>query len=106
MLIFLLISIALAISASYELLEWASTFSVPAEQGMAFLGSQGDIWDAQKDMLMAGMGAILAMAITAIVLMIINKYFWKEFRESLSIPKHDHELGEVKLESMLKKNRR
>jgi len=58
MLIFLLISIALAISASYELLEWASTFSVPAEQGMAFLGSQGDIWDAQKDMLLALIGAV------------------------------------------------
>ncbi len=63
MLIFILISIALAVSATYELLEWASTFSVPAEQGLAFLGSQGDIWDAQKDILLALMGAISGMAL-------------------------------------------
>ena len=104
--LYLPIELTLAFSAIYEIIEWITALGVNPTAGLAFLGAQGDIWDAQKDMLMAGMGAILAMAITAIVLMIINKYFWKEFRESLSIPKHDHELGEVKLESMLKKNRR
>ena len=33
------------------------------ELGLAFLGAQGDIWDAQKDMLLGGTGAIVAMLI-------------------------------------------
>lgn len=51
-------SIALAISAMYELVEWVSALKAPPEQGLAFLGSQGDVWDAQKDMLMALLGSI------------------------------------------------
>ena len=53
-------SIALAISAMYELVEWQSAIWTNPEQGIAFLGSQGDIWDAQKDMTMALIGSILA----------------------------------------------
>lgn len=34
---------------------------------MAFLGTQGDIWDAQKDMLSAGVGAALAMLVIALI---------------------------------------
>ncbi len=52
------VSIALAISAMYELVEWVSAITTAPEQGTAFLGSQGDVWDAQKDMLMATMGGI------------------------------------------------
>jgi putative membrane protein len=51
-------SIALAISAMYELVEWISALGTPPEQGLAFLGSQGDVWDAQKDMTMALLGSI------------------------------------------------
>ena len=51
-------SIALAISAMYELIEWQSAIWTAPEQGAAFLGSQGDIWDAQKDMTMALIGSI------------------------------------------------
>lgn len=58
MLFFLVVSVVLAISASYELLEWWSTLAVDAEAGTAFLGSQGDIWDAQWDMFLAFLGSI------------------------------------------------
>ena len=45
---------------SYELIEWIyAALSNPAA-GAAFLGSQGDIWDAQKDMLADGLGSIFA----------------------------------------------
>ena len=56
-------SIALAISAMYELVEWVSALKAPPEQGLAFLGSQGDVWDAQKDMLMALLGSITMQAL-------------------------------------------
>jgi putative membrane protein len=51
-------SVALAISACYELLEWQSAIWTAPEQGQAFLGTQGDEWDAQKDMLMALIGSL------------------------------------------------
>ena len=49
----------LGISAIYELIEWAAAAGT-GEAADAFLGSQGDVWDTQKDMAMALIGAILA----------------------------------------------
>jgi putative membrane protein len=51
----------LGISALYELLEWA-TSAATGTAAEAFLGTQGDIWDTQKDMLMALIGALCALA--------------------------------------------
>lgn len=49
-----------AVALSYEIIEWIfASFADPAA-GMAYLGSQGDIWDAQKDMLADTLGAIVA----------------------------------------------
>jgi putative membrane protein len=59
---FIVISIALAIGAFYELIEWWSTLIFAADVGQAFLGSQGDVWDAQWDMLLAIVGSSLALA--------------------------------------------
>lgn len=60
MLFALCVSVALAISAFYEIFEWWTAIIAAPEQGTAFLGTQGDEWDAQKDMLMALIGAIVA----------------------------------------------
>lgn len=49
----------LGISALYELVEWAAA-ELWAGGAVEFVGMQGDPWDAQADMLMAGTGAILA----------------------------------------------
>ncbi|MDD4205331.1 MAG: DUF2238 domain-containing protein, partial [Candidatus Delongbacteria bacterium] len=49
------------VAALYELFEWIFAFSTDPEAGMTVLGSQGDVWDAQKDMLSDGLGAITAM---------------------------------------------
>ncbi len=57
---FLIISICLAISATYELIEWSAA-EASAEASEAFLGTQGDGFDTQKDMAMAGVGAICAL---------------------------------------------
>ncbi len=50
-----------AIAMSYELVEWIFAMSAAPEAGLAYLGSQGDIWDAQKDMLADTLGAVSAM---------------------------------------------
>jgi putative membrane protein len=88
-------------SAIYEIIEWLTARNVDPSAGLAFLGSQGDIWDAQKDMLMAIIGATLAAVIVFIINWIYKKDFWKDIRESLRIPKNDHELGEVELKRIL-----
>jgi len=48
------------IAMSYELIEWIYAAGAAPEAGLAYLGSQGDIWDAQKDMLADTLGAICA----------------------------------------------
>ncbi|MGC4063869.1 MAG: DUF2238 domain-containing protein [Polyangiaceae bacterium] len=52
-----------AVAAVYELFEWIYAVSADPKAGIAVLGSQGDIWDAQKDMLSDELGAILATTI-------------------------------------------
>jgi putative membrane protein len=58
---FIVLSIVLAVAAFWELLEWWITLLVASEVGTAFLGSQGDIWDAQWDMFLALVGAGVAL---------------------------------------------
>lgn len=55
------------VAMSYELIEWVYVAVANPEAGIAYLGSQGDIWDAQKDMLADTLGAILATSV----------FFWK-----------------------------
>ena len=53
----------LSLAALYEIFEWLYAVNVDAGAGIAVLGSQGDIWDAQKDMLSDGSGAVAAMTL-------------------------------------------
>ncbi|HCC46692.1 MAG TPA: DUF2238 domain-containing protein [Elusimicrobia bacterium] len=48
------------VAAVYEIIEWWYAAAADPVAGLAFLGSQGDIWDAQKDMLADGLGSICA----------------------------------------------
>ena len=50
----------LGISALYELIEWGAAMAL-GEGADAFLATQGDVWDTQKDMAMAGVGAVVAL---------------------------------------------
>ncbi len=58
---FLIVSVCLAFSAFYELIEWFMAVTT-GEAAEAFLGTQGDPWDTQTDMLAALIGAIVAVA--------------------------------------------
>ncbi|MCG9750907.1 DUF2238 domain-containing protein [Vibrio brasiliensis] len=53
----------MALAAGYEIIEWWYAALAGGDEGIAFLGSQGDIWDAQKDMLMDTLGAITALGL-------------------------------------------
>lgn len=59
-LFFLVVSVCLAVSAFYELVEWWAALA-GGEASDSFLGAQGDIWDSHWDMLLALMGAIASL---------------------------------------------
>ena len=59
---FLIVCICLAISATYELVEWQVAVCT-GEASDSFLGTQGDVWDTQKDMATALIGACAALAL-------------------------------------------
>jgi len=50
-------------SVAYEWIEWAASLMLNERTGLEFLGSQGDIWDAHKDMMLAFLGSLLAAMI-------------------------------------------
>lgn len=59
------IEITLSISGFYELIEWAVADVFFPAQGAAYLGTQGDVWDAQKDIFLATLGAVMATTIVS-----------------------------------------
>ena len=63
-LFFLVVCVCLAISAVYELLEWAVAIAIGAASD-SFLGTQGDPWDTQWDMFLALVGALAAQLLLA-----------------------------------------
>ena len=66
------IEITLSVSGFYELIEWGVADILFKEQGVSYLGTQGDVWDAQKDIFLAFCGAIIATTIVSII-----KKMWK-----------------------------
>lgn len=92
--------VTLAFSAAYEIIEWLAAANVDPAAGLAFLGSQGDVWDAQKDMTVAGIGALLAMLIIGLINVRYQPGFWQEMRASFTIQAGDAPLGERRLREM------
>src|SRR6185295_18783614 len=62
---FLPLDLTMSTSMLYELIEWKAAEIFGGDLGAAYLGLQGDVWDAQKDMALASAGALLAMVIAA-----------------------------------------
>ncbi|MBU3671089.1 MAG: DUF2238 domain-containing protein [Sinobacteraceae bacterium] len=60
---FLPLDLVMSSSLFYELLEWAAAVVFGGGLGAAFLGTQGDEWDAHRDMALAGIGALIAVLI-------------------------------------------
>jgi putative membrane protein len=60
---FILLNVIMGFAALYELFEWGAALVLDPAGGDAFLGTQGYVWDAQSDMLYAGLGAIAALVL-------------------------------------------
>lgn len=99
---YLPVELVMSLSMLYELVEWLVAEVFGGELGMAYLGTQGDIWDAHKDMALASLGAALGMAIVAIINWKYDRDFMVEIRDSLKI-KESIPLGEVKLRDYKKR---
>jgi putative membrane protein len=97
---FLPVVLTMAASMFYELIEWAAAEVFGGELGMAFVGAQGDVWDAQKDMWLATLGALIAMGITAALNVRLQKDFAREWSESLRV-KDQRPLGEDEIARLL-----
>ena len=89
---FLPLDLTMSTSMLYELLEWG-TAVVFGNGAMDYLGTQGDPWDAHKDMALASLGALLAMTITAFINWHYQRDFAREWVESLRV-KSAKPLGE------------
>ncbi len=63
----------ISLAALYEMFEWWYAATYGGDAGASFLGSQGDIWDAQKDMLMDTLGAISSLLLFGVCQLFDNK---------------------------------
>ena len=99
-LFFVVACICLAISALYELIEWGAAVVFGGDLGQAYLGTEGDEWDAHMDMALASLGALVAMAITLCINLALQRDFASEWAESFRI-KQSEPLGEEAVARML-----
>jgi putative membrane protein len=93
---FLPLDLTMSTSMLYELIEWGAAVTVGSELGAAYLGTQGDVWDAHKDMALASLGALISMCITALVNSRMQRDFAREWAESIRV-KRKKPLGEEAL---------
>ncbi|MDD3591905.1 MAG: DUF2238 domain-containing protein [Sulfurovum sp.] len=81
--LFFTLTTIISISTIYEMLEWFAAITFHPELGMAFLGTQGDIWDAHKDTLAAMIGAL------------INFFFYTHYDKLFKMRSTQRQAGEA-----------
>ena len=99
---YLPLDVVMATSMLYELIEWGAAMLFGGDLGVAYLGTQGDPWDAQKDMALATAGAIIAMLITAAINWRYQRDFARQWADSLRV-KRSRPLGEDELARLRRK---
>jgi putative membrane protein len=97
---FLPLDLTMSTSMMFELFEWAAAAVFGGGLGQAYLGTQGDVWDAHKDMALASLGALIAMLIAFAINRSLQRDFASEWAESLRV-KHSQPLGEDEIARML-----
>jgi len=102
---FLPLDITMSTSMLFELFEWAAAEFFGGDLAMDYLGTQGDIWDAHKDMALASLGAVISMAATAAVNWRLQRDFAAEWSESLRV-KSRRPLGENQIRRLRRALRR
>jgi putative membrane protein len=101
---FLPLDLTMSTSMIFELFEWAAAELFGGDLGQAYLGTQGDVWDAHKDMALASLGALIAMLITYALNRALQRDFNSEWVESLRV-KDPTPLGEDEIARMLEQSR-
>lgn len=102
---FLPLDLTLSTSALFELVEWGAASVVGGDLAMVYLGAQGDVWDAHKDMALASLGALISMLVTAAINYSLQRDFAAEWSESLRV-KIFRPLGENEFRRVLRRRRR
>lgn len=98
---FLPLDLTMSTSMMFELFEWGAATLFGGDLGIAYLGTQGDVWDAHKDMALASLGALLAMTVTVLINVKLRRDFAREWAESLRV-KHPKPLGEEEIKRLRK----
>ena len=102
---FLPLDLTMSTSMLFELIEWGVAEIFGEGLGTAYLGTQGDVWDAHKDMALASLGALISMLATAAINRSMQRDFAAEWNESLRV-KSRRPLGENEIKRMPSKRRR
>ena len=95
---YLPLDVTMSFSLIYELIEWAAAAILGGDLGQAYLGTQGDEFDAQKDMALATLGGLISMAVVALINWKFDRNFGAEMRESFTVK--DGPLGEARLREL------
>jgi putative membrane protein len=101
---FLPLDLTMSTSMLFELIEGAAAAVFGGGLGQTYLGTQGDEWDAHKDMALASLGALIAMGITATINWRLQRDFAREWAESLRV-KIKTPLGEDEVARMARQRR-
>jgi putative membrane protein len=99
---FLPLDLTMSTSMIYELIEWGAAMAFGSELGQAYLGTQGDVWDAHKDMALASLGALCAMAVTVAINRRLGRDIAAEWAASFRVV-HPEPLGEEEIDRALAK---
>jgi len=97
------LDVTMSTSMIYELIEWGAAALFGGDLGQSYLGTQGDVWDAHKDMALASLGALVAMGITLAINRALQRDFAAEWADSLRV-KHEEPLGEEALAKMIEES--
>ncbi len=99
---FLPLDVTMSTSAMFELIEWGAASLVGGDLAAAYLGMQGDTWDAHKDMALASLGALISMIVTMLIMVRLRRDFAREWADSFRV-KHPKPLGEEAIKRLSKK---
>lgn len=93
--------VAISTSTIFELFEWGAALIFGGDLGIAYLGTQGDEWDAQKDMVLALAGSLLAILGIAGFNAVFDRDFAREWSDSLRVKRREP-LGEYEISRLLR----
>jgi putative membrane protein len=91
----------MALSALFEIVEMALALAIGGDHGIDYIGSQGDPWEAQKDMAFAGLGALITLFATLAINWAYKSGWREEWRRSFTL-KGQQPLGEVRIREMIR----